>query len=223
MSDDKTPYLLVGESQNRMSSGSSGMQNIPKDNVDPAKGPGETVMVEMDVCKGKVSVVNIGKPILNNTLWNVSCCSLMAFLTLLQERNIEHEITYKEGSSDPAELVITWDRMAHDEMGYHEGYELFSAHCPIFAVSKIGGPIQLPYGLDPWCLMPTMFDPMLVSAPGERDSYMPPDQDFVFQEFEYLLRAWDNDLPLAEFDGQSRTWTLGGWSWHVGDESVRYW
>lgn len=211
-SHDK-PYVLVGPL--------SSMQNIPKPEGHQPSGP--TVMTEVEVCHGHAHVRPFDKPCKVDVLWDLKACSLMAFISLLSDRNVEFEITYAQGSSNPDELVITWDRMAMDEFGYHEGCELYSARCPILPTMTYGGPVSLPLGLDPWCLIPSMFSVIILQTPEASDTYCPPDDDFAWQEFNAILHNWDNDIPEAHFDQKTRTWTLGDWTWTVGTDPVLYW
>jgi len=215
MSDEHTkPYVLLGP-------GSTSMQNIPKpEGYQPS---GESTMVEVDVCHGHITVRPFDKPCKVDVLWDLKTCSLLAFTSLLSDRHIEFEITRKVDAEDPDELVITWDRTAYDGNGYHVGCEVYTARCPIFPTATFGGPVSLPTGLDPWCTIPSMFTAEIVSAPKNTENYLPPDDDFVWQEFQTIIRDWDNDIPEAHFDRETRTWTLGDWTWTVGTEPLLYW
>lgn len=224
------------------------LQNVPKPlGVDPAaRGSEETVIVETDKSGGvlKITAMPIPAPTpaavpellpkkrispVDNTLWDLQGASLLAFVGLLEDRDITFELVGDDKT--PSHIVITWDRYAMDGYGHHVGYENYKATCPVFPTVLFGGRIRLPHGLDPWCLFPCMFNVEIVSYPDSMeleedarpiDDYSPPDEDFAQQEFEVMLRNWDNDLPVATFDPCTRTWELAGREWKVSDPSVEY-
>lgn len=224
----------------KRTSGTGGpLQNVPKPlGVDPAaRGSEKTVMVEMDKSGGVLTITTMPVPApapaaipevlpkrsispVDNTLWDLEGASLLAFVGLLEDRDITFELVGDDKT--PSHIVITWDRYAMDEHGYHVGYENYKATCPVFPTEQFGGRIRLPHGLDPWCLFPCMFNVEIGECPEDRDGYMPPDEDFAQQEFEVMLRNWNNDLPVATFDPLTRTWELAGREWKVSDPSVEY-
>jgi hypothetical protein len=107
------------------------------------------------------------------------------------------------------------------------------ATCRIFERMDLGIFFHIPLQLDHFCIFPASFVTRLVDCPSDRDgsddddcedgdTYMQPDEDFINQEWAYLLTMYLGKLPEALFNPEAKTWILGDYSWIVGTPDLNY-
>lgn len=136
--------------------------------------------------------------------------------------------------------VTPTSRYAMDGNGFHVGYESITYQWKAYSKRElnIGG---LPYLLSSWVVNPNEYEIINKDLPDEEEpihdddcefknnpdsfddcdcaefwnGYYPPDDDFFYQEMESILE-WANWVE-AEFDPDTRVWTLGYTSFNVNE------
>jgi len=138
-------------------------------------------------------------------------------------------------------LVTPTSRFAMDGNGFHVGYETITYKWKAYSKRELGIS-GIPYLLSAWVINPNEFEieskdlPMDEAEPIHSDDcefkddpdsfdncdcaefwegYCPPDDDFFYQEMESILE-WANWVE-AEFDPDTREWTLGYTSFNVNE------
>lgn len=129
-------------------------------------------------------------------------------------------------------LNIEVSRYAMDGHGYGVGYEYFTISLPLHK-KKDFGITGIPHALSPnFIFLSQMGSSEIDIKTPEVDgtdsfdsddeaydegSYFPPDEDFAYHELEYLISMALDHLPEAEFDSETRTWSIGDHSWSLED------
>jgi hypothetical protein len=137
-------------------------------------------------------------------------------------------------------LVTPTSRFAMDGNGFHVGYETVTYKWKAYSKRElnIGG---LPYLLSSWVVNPNEFEIESKDLPDEEnpihnddcefkddpdsfdncdcaefwDGYYPPDDDFFYEEINSILES--TNWVEAEFDPDTREWTLGYTSFNVNE------
>lgn len=189
------------------------------------------------LCNGSGELYS-NHPILKNTVANAQAISLLATIVALEAMGAEYEIVKdcidEKGAIN---LIVSWDREAYSDMGYHVGTEYYKATAPVFDSTLLGGVLRIPPKFDHHIIFFESFDIEIVAIPEENegdpletdeenksisDSYCPPDDDFAYQEFQNLMRDFWNQLPVAEFNEETRTWAIGDREWTVSRYQFEY-
>lgn len=136
--------------------------------------------------------------------------------------------------------VTPTSRFAMDGNGFHVGYETVTYKWKAYSKHELGI-AGLPYLLSSWVVNPNEYEIINKDLPDEEEpihnddcefkddpdsfdncdcaefweGYYPPDDDFFYQEMESILE-WANWVE-AEFDPDTREWTLGYTSFNVNE------
>ena len=136
--------------------------------------------------------------------------------------------------------VTPTSRMAMDGNGFHVGWESVTYEWKAYSKHELGI-AGLPYLLSSWVVNPNEYEIINKDLPDEEEpihnddcefkddpdsfdncdcaefweGYYPPDDDFFYQEMESILE-WANWVE-AEFDPDTREWTLGYTSFNVNE------
>ena len=137
-------------------------------------------------------------------------------------------------------LVTPTSRFAMDGNGFHVGYETVTYKWIAYSKRELGI-AGLPYLLSSWVVNPNEFEIESKDLPDEEEpihqddcefkddpdsfdncdcaefwnGYYPPDDDFFYQEIHSILES--TNWVEAEFDPDTREWTLGYTSFNVGE------
>lgn len=135
-------------------------------------------------------------------------------------------------------IFVKTSRYAMDGNGYHVGYEVITYRWKAYSKRELGI-TGIPYLLSSWVVNPNEFEIESRELPAEDvpehdsdceykaddftncecaeffEGYWHPDDDFFYQEIQSILDSikWTN----AEFDSETREWTLGFTSFNVGE------
>lgn len=148
-----------------------------------------------------------------NTIYKLQAIDLIALYESLRELNYNPDVRDDR-------LYFYVSRYAMDGIGYHVGYEQYEGYLPIFQKSQfyIAG---LPTSIFPDVVFPSTLEiGDIESAVDEEEynkdldddsdgGYYGPDEDFAFSELEYALNEAIKNLPEAEFDKDTKTWSCG--------------
>ena len=147
----------------------------------------------------------------------------------------------EENDQDPITgftIYATTSRYAMDGNGSHVGYETITYRWKAYSKRELGI-TGLPYLLSSWVVNPNEFEIESRELPAEDipehdpecefkaedfcncecaeffEGYYPPDDDFFYQEIQSILESCN--WIEAEFNGDTREWTLGFTSFNVNE------
>lgn len=133
--------------------------------------------------------------------------------------SLENDHNCESYDYDEKSLSIIFSRYAMDENGYGVGTEYYTARFPIYNKRKVGcerGIINGIHEFD-YCINPNDFK-IIIKAPSERENkgYYKPDEDFVFQWIEPMLKEIFDSVPNIEFNKEKRAWVVGDSTFYLG-------
>lgn len=150
-----------------------------------------------------------------------------------------------EAACEPTHLCIKTGRYAMDQNGYYVGYEYYTARFQLFEKSSLAIR-GIPYNLSRYVVLPKLFDIEIEPATtepchcndhkltedinktekeiaedcynftNECTCYIPPDEDFAYQEIQQVLEHCISSLIEAEYNPANGTWKLGDYEYKVG-------
>ena len=143
-----------------------------------------------------------------NTKFSFEFVSVKAFTSSAEGRISRYGNGLESVEMDEEKIILLCSRYEMDEMGGHVGYCDWKIIIPVWERKKFprsGFPMELD---DKLCL-PSEFDVEIVSHPTIDEGYYPPDEDFLYQEGDYIIGEILDNLPVAWFDKDTRTWSIG--------------
>ena len=172
-----------------------------------------------------------------NARFELRCVDAKAlYLALSPEYNPDFGYDNDDSIREKSMLRFTVERYACNPMGFHVGYETFTAHLQCHSydglASKACNPMDKAWG---YIILDHAFD-IDIDGPQEEECecgldweececelYTLPDDDFAFQEIDHVLQSvLDGEMPFARFawDDQGRYWV---WEAPNGDILETLW
>jgi hypothetical protein len=133
------------------------------------------------------------------------------------------------------ELWFRFDRVAMNGNGFIIGDEEHTLTWKVFSREELGLHVGLPSGLSKWIVSPYFCDLESICPPADepeeelseedqeafyQGAYYPPEEDFVWQEAIHHIEQALQDMPVAVFNADTRTWTIGEIEWPVTEGNI---
>lgn len=161
-----------------------------------------------------------------NTIYNIQAIDAKALEQTIGNKTGCKTYLDFDDESDDGFLIIKHDRCAMDGNGFIVGDETYTAMLPLHHKRDFGI-VGIPYNLSEYVVLPNAYYDIEVESAIENDCkckedeecncYFPPDEDFAYQEIDNIIQQAITNLIEAKFSANNKEWTLGDYSYKVGE------